>query len=169
MAVLVNDDACLEVAIPVRRGGRPQVHPHARHGTVRRSGKVLVTKGDQRSGRVTLLPGTHGVVSTLARLSIGQDGVAAPPAVAPVLHLKVARDLVKAETVQQVVVHVGCVEELGDGKVAASCMRELGLDARARRSETYTYSCGRRPRGSPYSYSNAIDLFSGRKLVSHCD
>lgn len=91
----MNDDPGLKGAVPVRRAVRPDVHAHAAHLAVRRRREV-------------------GVVGAGAVLRVEDDEVVGLAALAVVVDLEVARGLVEAELVQQVVVLVGRIEELRD-------------------------------------------------------
>jgi len=88
----------VQVAIEVRVLGGPDVHAHARALAVRRGSKV-------------------GVVVAGAVLGVGLDGVAAEAAVAKVVLLEVARHLVEAVLVEDVVDDVVPVEQVGDRSV----------------------------------------------------
>lgn len=95
MAVFVDDDTSLKSAVSVRGGLGPDVHAHA---------AVLAVGGR----------GEVGVVGAGAVLGVEDDEVVALAALAVVVGLEVAGRLGEAEVVQQVVVRVGRVEELGD-------------------------------------------------------
>jgi hypothetical protein len=98
VSVLVNDDTSLEAGVTVGSRSVPDIHAHARLLSVRRSGEV-------------------GVVGTRAILGV-QDGiVSATAASTVVVDLEVTGSLVETEGVEQVVVGVRGVEQLGDGSV----------------------------------------------------
>lgn len=98
VGVLVENDTGVEGAVTV--GGRlsPEVHAHASVLAIRGSGKV-------------------GVVGARAVLGVQDDHVVATAALVVVVGLEVTSSLGETESVQQVVVLVGSVEELGDGSV----------------------------------------------------
>jgi hypothetical protein len=94
----VDDNTCLEAGITVGGGSVPDVHAHARHLAIGRSGEVGVV------GTRTILGVQDGLISSTAACTI-------------VVDLKVAGGLVEAEGVKQVVVSVRGVEQLGDGGI----------------------------------------------------
>ena len=97
---LVNNNTGFDVSISVGRVRVPDVHSHSTLLAVRRGHKVGIV-----AGRVVRV------------LCIGNYSVTASTALAKVVHLEVARHLVESESVEQVVVHVGRVEQLGDSHV----------------------------------------------------
>lgn len=105
----MDDDALLEGAVTSGGGHSPDVHPHAAVAAIGGSGKV-------------------GVVGARAILGIQDDKVIAQTTLAVVVGLEVAGNLVEAEEVQQVVVLVGSVEQLGDGGITV--VRGVGLGQR---------------------------------------
>lgn len=107
MGVFVDDDTGLEGAIPVGGGQGPDVHAHAAVLSIGGSGEV-------------------GVVSAGAVLGVEDDEVVALAALSVVVDLEIAGRLGEAEVVQQVVVHVGRVEELGDRSVGVGRGRRQG-------------------------------------------
>ena len=94
VGVLVDDNAVVEVAVEHGADLVPEVHPHPGALTVGRGGEV-------------------GVVVAGAVLGVGLDGVVAETAVAEVVLLEVAGDLVKTVLVEDVVDDVVPVEEVG--------------------------------------------------------
>lgn len=109
VGVFVDDDALLERAVTSGGGHSPDVHPHAAVAAVSGSSKV-------------------GVVGARAILGVQDDKVIAQTTLAVVVRLEVAGNLVEAEDVQQVVVLVGSVEQLGDGGITV--VRGVGLGQR---------------------------------------
>lgn len=107
VGVLVDDDALLERAVTSGGGHGPDVHPHAAVAAVSGSGKV-------------------GIVGARAVLGVQDDKVIAQATLAIVVRLEVAGNLVETEDVQQVVVLVGSVEQLGDGSITVVCGVGLG-------------------------------------------
>lgn len=96
--VLVDDDAGLEGAVAVGRRRVPDVHAHASRGAVGPGREVCV-------------------VEARAVLCVEPDEVVAHAALAVVVGLEVACGRGEAELVEEVVVGVGGVPELGDGCV----------------------------------------------------
>lgn len=94
----MNDNTSLEVAISIRSSSVPNVHPHPRSLTIRRSQKV-------------------GIVVTASVLSITDDRVATLATEPEVVSLEVTGDLIETETVEKIVVHIRRVEELSDNHV----------------------------------------------------
>jgi hypothetical protein len=94
----VDDNTCLEAGVALRSGSIPDVHAHARLLAIRRSGEV-------------------GVVGARAILGVQDDIVGATATSTVVVDLEVTGSLVEAEGVEQVVVGVRGVEQLGDGSV----------------------------------------------------
>ena len=94
----MDDNTSLEAGVAV--GGRsvPDVHAHARLLAIRRSGEV-------------------GVVGARAILGVQDDIVGATAASTVVVDLEVTGSFVEAESVEQVVVSVRGVEQLGDGSI----------------------------------------------------
>jgi hypothetical protein len=107
VSVLVNDNTGFEAGVAVRRRPVPDVHAHARLLAIRRSGEV-------------------GVVGSRAVLSVQDDIVGALATSTVVVDLEVAGGLVEAEGVEQVVVSVRGVEELGDRCIYVRCGRGGG-------------------------------------------
>jgi hypothetical protein len=112
--VLVDDDAGFEGAVAPGLGAVPHVHAHARLlavggrlevGVVQACGVLVVG--------LVLVRGIH----TCAVLGVQVDKVVTYASLAIVVGLEVAGCLGEAELVEQVVVFVGGVEELGDGRV----------------------------------------------------
>src|SRR5690606_2948564 len=99
VAVLVRDDAVVEVAVALWAREAPQVHLHAR---------ALAVDGRDEVG----------VVDTTAVLGLGADVVVAEAAVAVVVDLEVPRRLVPAVAPEDVVDDVVPVEQVGDGGLA---------------------------------------------------
>ena len=98
MSVLVDDNTGLEVTITGWLGGSPGVHSHA---------AVLAIWGSSEVG----------VVGARAVLSVADGEVVALTSLAVVVHLEVTGLLSETESVENVVVGVGGVEQLGDSKV----------------------------------------------------
>jgi hypothetical protein len=94
----VDDNTCLEAGVALRSGSIPDVHAHARLLAIGRSGEV-------------------GVVGARAILGVQDDIVGATATSTVVVDLEVTGSLVEAEGVEQVVVGVRGVEQLGDGSV----------------------------------------------------
>ena len=94
----MDDNTSLEAGVAV--GGRsvPDVHAHARLLAIRRSGEV-------------------GVVGARAILGVQDDIVGATAASTVVVDLEVTGSFVEAKGVEEVVVGVRGVEQLGDGSV----------------------------------------------------
>ena len=98
VAELVNNDASFEIAVSVGSSRVPEEHAHLAVPAVGGSHKV-------------------GIVHAGAVLRIGNHRVILLATAAKVVLLEVARDLVKAVSVVEIMYHVGRVEELGYGRV----------------------------------------------------
>lgn len=98
MGVLVDDDTSVEAGVTPRGRVVPDVHAHAGHLAIGGSGEV-------------------GVVGARAVLGVKDDIVIAAATCAVVVHLEVASGFVEAEGVEQVVVGVRDVEQLGDRRI----------------------------------------------------
>lgn len=98
VGVLVDDDAGLEAAVAAGSRLGPEVHAHAPVGAIGGSEEV-------------------GIVGSRAVLGEEDDKVVTGTALALVVDLEVTGGLGEAESVQQVVVVVGSVVELGDGGI----------------------------------------------------
>ena len=98
VSVFVDDNTCFEAGVAV--GGRsvPDVHAHARLLALRRGGKVGIV------GARTVLGVQDGLIGSTATSTV-------------VVDLKVTGSFVEAESVEQVVVSVRGVEQLGDGGI----------------------------------------------------
>lgn len=114
MTVFVDDNTSLEVTIPPGSGDVPHIHSHSGHGSVGRSHKVGT--GDQRKLRVTWVR-VNLLVESGPILGVEDDGITTSPTFTKVVGLEVTRELIETESVEQVMVHVAGVEELGDDKV----------------------------------------------------
>lgn len=64
-------------------------------------------------------PVLTGIIGTRPVLSLADDCIPTEPTLSKVVHLEVPAQLVKAETVEKVMVHVARIEQLGDRQVAA--------------------------------------------------
>ena len=98
VSVLVDDNTGFEAGVAVGGGSVPDVHAHARLLAIGRSGEV-------------------GVVGARAVLGVQDDIVGTTATSTVVVDLEVTSNLVEAEGVEQVVVGVRGVEQLGDGSV----------------------------------------------------
>ena len=98
MAVLVHDDAVVEITVQVGRGRRPHVHLHAGTASVWRCREV-------------------GIVGAAAILRLGAHIVIAHTAAAVVVHLEVTSRLIEAVLILNVVNDVVPVEQVRDGSV----------------------------------------------------
>lgn len=98
VGVLVDDDTGLEGAVAVGGGLVPHVHSHAAGAAISRGSKV-------------------GVVGAGAVLGVEDDKVITSTALAVVVGLEVTGRLIESESVEQVVILVGGVVELGNGGI----------------------------------------------------
>jgi hypothetical protein len=130
VSVLVNDDTSLKSAVSERIGIVPHVHPHACSLAIRWGSKV-------------------GVVESAAILCVEENKVITNTTLSVVVDLEVSCLLVEAERVQQVVINVGSVEQLGDRSVRVALeIRLIGgvgvmeLEVRADRSwQIVVFAC----------------------------
>ena len=134
VGVLVDDDAGVEGAVALRRGAGPDVHAHARHLAVGRGGEVgVVGAGAVLVVLSVWLIGWKNDWIECSYLGVEDDLVVATTTSAllsqvsnqpieeypardrisyVVVNLKVASSLVEPKRVEEIVVHVGSVEQL---------------------------------------------------------
>jgi hypothetical protein len=95
VGILVDHNSGLKRAVAVWCRLRPDIHAHAAGLAIRRSGKV-------------------GVVGARAVLGVQDDIIVSTTALAIGVVLEVTGFLVEAQGVKQIMVGIGCVEELDD-------------------------------------------------------